>query len=323
MPFSSEHALSLIERAQSLGRLGHAYLVSGPKAADLESFAARVLSVAAGGGPSSLEAWAARGTRVMRPESKSRRITVDQMRDMEREIHMTAAPGGHKFCVIVDAERLNTSAQNAFLRTLEEPPDGTLFLLLTHFPAQLLTTILSRVIEVPLLAPPGARRFSPAERRMLDLLGRLGAEKESGIAGALALKTAFQDILEALKQSIRKELMDEFKKEEDHYKQTTDGVWLKQREEQVEAQIEAAYQQERDSLMDLLLSWVGDAARIQAGAEHLDLPDQRAATSALAERWSPSELGRRLTALRKLHQHLHTNVNESLALEVSLISAFS
>ena len=128
--------------------------------------------------------------------------------------------------------------------------------------------------------------------------------------------------LEELHADIKGTQEEDFEKEQDHYKQTTDGTWLKQREDQVEAQIEATYLQERDALMDLLLAWVGDVARIQAGAEHLDLQQYREATKALAERWTTAETTRRIHVLRKLEQHLHTNVNEALALEVAFIQAF-
>lgn len=322
MPFNAQHAIDLVRKAHSLGRLGHAYLITGPKAADLEGFAGQMLGIAAGAPTAPLDQWRSQGTWVMRPESKSRRITVDQIRDMEREIHMTSGPSGNKFGVIVDAERLNTQAQNAFLRTLEEPPPRTLFLLLTHQPQQLLTTILSRVIEIALLAPPGARVFSDAEERLLHVLRQLSTRTTAGISGALSLKADFQEILEQLKGDIKKDFEDGFKKEQDHFKQTTDGNWLKQREEQVEALIESTYQQQRDALMDLLLAWMGDIARQQVGAEFLDLPAYREATALLAGRWSSAELNKRLTALRKLDQLLHTNVNEGLALEVSFISAF-
>ena len=114
----------------------------------------------------------------------------------------------------------------------------------------------------------------------------------------------------------------EFEKEQDHYKQTTDGSWLKQREEEVTAQIEAAYLQRRDALMDLMLAWMGDIARQQVGAEHLDLSQYREATAQLAQRWSPEDTAKRIRYLRQLDQHLHTNVNEGLALEVAFIQAF-
>jgi DNA polymerase-3 subunit delta' len=118
MPFSAQHAIDLVRKAHDLGRLGHAYLITGPKAADLEGFAGQMLGIAAHTAAAPLDQWRSQGTWIMRPESKSRRITVDQIRDMEREIHMTSGPSGNKFGVIVDAERLNAQAQNAFLRTL-------------------------------------------------------------------------------------------------------------------------------------------------------------------------------------------------------------
>ena len=46
------------------------------------------------------------------------------------------------------------------------------------------------------------------------------------------------------------------------------------------------------------------------------------ATRTLAERWAPAETTKRIRVLRQLEQHLHTNVNEGLALEVAFIQAF-
>jgi hypothetical protein len=57
-----------------------------------------------------------------------------------------------------------------------------------------------------------------------------------------------------------------------HKKGDFGNIWL----------IEAEYLQQRTSLMELLLSWMGDVARQQAGAEHLDLPKFQEATAALA-----------------------------------------
>jgi DNA polymerase-3 subunit delta' len=329
MPFKAEHALTLITRAQKLGRLAHAYLITGPRGADCEGFAAQVMSLVTAAQHQDLDSWSQEGAIILRPQSKSRRIRVGDdaedvgtIRYLERMIHRTTGPGGYKLGVIVDAERMNEQAQNAFLKTLEEPPPRTLLLLLTSHPGQLLPTIKSRVIEIPLLPPTGARKFTPHESKLLAVLEKLTRNKEASISTALGLKTDFQGILEELHGDIKDEQEDEFEKEQDHYKQTTDGSWLKQREEQVTAQIEALYLQQRDALMDLLLAWMGDVARQQVGAEHLDLPDYAKATAALAERWGPEETTKRMRTLRQLESHLHTNVNEGLALEVGFIQSF-
>lgn len=329
MPFKPEHALSLITRAQKLGRLAHAYLITGPRGTDCEGFAAQVMSLVTAARHADLDAWSQEGAIILRPQSKSRRIKVGDdaddvgtIRYLERMIHRTTGPGGYKLGVIVDAERMNEQAQNAFLKTLEEPPPRTLLLLLTSQAGQLLPTIRSRVIEIALMPPGGARKFTEHEDKLLAVLEKLTTRQGGSISAALGLKADFQSILEDLHGDIKEEQEDEFEKEQDHYKQTTDGTWLKQREEQVTAQIEATYLQQRDALMDLLLAWMGDVARQQVGAEHLDLPEYAKATADLAQRWDPAETTKRLRILRQLESHLHTNVNEGLALEVGFIQAF-
>jgi DNA polymerase-3 subunit delta' len=330
MPFKADHALQLLARARDHGRLGHAYLITGPKEARHEDFAARVLDLMVGEKHHTLEGWEGQGAIVLRPQSKSRRITIGEdgddpgtIRFLEKMIRRTAAPNGWKLGIIVDAERMNVQAQNAFLKTLEEPPPNTLLLLLTTQPEQLLPTIQSRVIEVGLMPPAGARTFTEHESKLLMVLEKMAAKNEGGLSGALALKTDFEAILEELHDDLKKRHEAEFERETEHYGKTTDGSWLKQREEQVEAAIEADYIQQRSALMDLLLSWFGDVARHQSGAEHLDLLRHQKATSGLAAKWSPAEVTKRIRILRQLESHLHTNVNEGLALEVCFIQAFA
>lgn len=329
MPFKSDHALKLLSRAKEHGRLAHAYLITGPKEAQHEQFAAQVLDMVVGQPQHSLEGWEGQGAIVLRPQSKSRRITIGDdgddpgtIRFLEKMIRRTAAPNGWKLGVIVDAERMNVQAQNAFLKTLEEPPPRTLLMLLTTQPEQLLPTIQSRVIEVSLMPPSGARVFTEHEEQLLAVLVRMTNQAAGTLAGALALKSDFESILEDLHSDIKKQHEAEFEREQEHYKQTTDGSWLKQREEQVEAAIEADYIQQRSALMDLLLAWFGDIARQQAGAENFDIPRFQKATAVLAAKWSAADVARRIRVLRQLESHLHTNVNESLALEVCFIQAF-
>ncbi|HEY2574510.1 MAG TPA: hypothetical protein VGH65_10580, partial [Verrucomicrobiaceae bacterium] len=172
MSFHAEPALQLLDRARQLGRLGHAYLICGPRSAGLEPFAVRILNLVSGRSHPDLPAWESEDIPILRPESKSRRINIgkpgegDGVREMERRIHLSAHSGGHKFAVIIDAERMTEQAQAAFLKTLEEPPPGTLILLTSERPEQLLETILSRVIRIPLMPESGDRRLGADERRL-------------------------------------------------------------------------------------------------------------------------------------------------------------
>lgn len=323
MPFQADRALELLARAKAQNRLGHAYLVTGPKEANREQFATAVLNLVSGAKHQSLTDWQQHPVPVIRPESKSRRITIDSIRALEHTLYMSSGPDGCKFGVIVDADRMMPQAQNAFLKTLEEPPPRTLLLLLTGQPQQLLDTIRSRVIEITLLPPGGAREPGEFEQKLLGVLEKVSGRPTGSVAGAFALKKDFEGLLEELHDSIKDDLEEDFEREQEYYKEATEGgAWLKQREEQVEANIEATYLMHRDALLDVLLSWMGDVVRQQVGAVHLDLPRFSGATAALAQRWEPAEAMRRLRVLRQLEQHLHTNVNEALALEVAFLTAF-
>ncbi|MBI5514747.1 MAG: DNA polymerase III subunit delta' [Deltaproteobacteria bacterium] len=79
------------------------------------------------------------------PEGELRpAITVDQVRELVAPMAFRPHEGGTRWVVVREAERLREEAANAFLKTLEEPPPATHFVLLTHSPSRLLTTIRSR-----------------------------------------------------------------------------------------------------------------------------------------------------------------------------------
>jgi len=326
MAFKADKALQLLARAIERGRLGHAYLLTGPKEADLSGFAVDFLNLVSDTPHQDLNAWEKNGICVVRPESKSRQIKVEAVREqVEPFLFVTSSGAKHRFCVFVDAERMNQQAQNAILRTLEEPPPRTLFLLLSEQPQQFLETILSRVITISLMPRQAGRTLTEPESRLVQLLSDLASRPSDSLAGAMTLRREFEDILEDVHDRLTKQFEGEFEAEKKFYKQTTDvdSSWLKDRENEADAAIESRYRQERDALMELLLAWMGDVLRHQAGVSRLDLPAYEGATRALAERWDRTTLNRRLKELRRLHSNLHTNVSETLALDAAFIAAFA
>ena len=88
--------------------------------------------------------------RVVQPESKSRRIVIDQIRELEHAIQRKPLLAG-KVAIIHDAERMQPQAANAFLKTLEEPPEGSLILLLSTVPEAILETVLSAKLPCGLM----------------------------------------------------------------------------------------------------------------------------------------------------------------------------
>lgn len=94
--------------------------------------------------------------RWLSPEEGSRQIRVDQVREVVAFLAHTAQQGGYKVCVIYPAERMNTQAANALLKSLEEPSGQTLLMLITDAPSRLLATIRSRCQSVSLATPAAA-----------------------------------------------------------------------------------------------------------------------------------------------------------------------
>jgi DNA polymerase-3 subunit delta' len=71
-------------------------------------------------------------------------IRVEDVRDIRDSLHHTRGRAGHRVAIIDSIDDCNPSAANALLKTLEEPPADTIFLLISHRPGQLLPTIKSR-----------------------------------------------------------------------------------------------------------------------------------------------------------------------------------
>lgn len=82
-------------------------------------------------------------------------ITVEEIRKLNAFFGMSATDGGNRVVIVDSADEMNTSAANALLKVLEEPPSRAILLLISHQPARLLPTIRSRcrVLRLSPLAP--------------------------------------------------------------------------------------------------------------------------------------------------------------------------
>ena len=81
---------------------------------------------------------------ALRPTGRGRQIKIEDTRRLIRSIQHSPNQANHKVAIIYEADRMNTAAANAFLKTLEEPPADTTVLLLSTKPYSLLATIRSR-----------------------------------------------------------------------------------------------------------------------------------------------------------------------------------
>lgn len=157
-----------LQRARRLGRLPHALLIHGPagvgKRLFSEHLAQSLLCPTPGpdgrpcGGCQDCHLFAVGNhpdlVRVgPDPEGKSDEIKVQSIRDLVESEGLTASRGGYKVILIDPAERMNPSAANALLKTLEEPAADTLFCLIAERGYLLAATVRSRCQRLVLGLP--------------------------------------------------------------------------------------------------------------------------------------------------------------------------
>ncbi len=147
------HAFSLISRALTTSEAGRGYLLCGDLRGSCDELVDQILTHLFPDAEVQIRARTHPDLAILEPEGRSRTIHIKSMRERIVEpMAATAYSGGWKVGIIVSADRMELAAANAFLKTLEEPPLRTLFLLLSDAPDAILPTILSRTqrIDLPL-----------------------------------------------------------------------------------------------------------------------------------------------------------------------------
>jgi len=307
------------------GRLAHAYLFLGPRGAGKEAVArtlAQALNClekahdACGQCDSCRRIAAGQHPDIhwVRPESKSRRITVDQLREFEQAVNFKAAVARVKVGIVVDADCLNEEASNAFLKTLEEPPAQTIIILLTAEPQRLLPTILSRCLRIAF--GPVAGVVSPYRAQVVPVL--TGGASGRGVVGAYQLHGALTGLLQQLRTEIRQTA--EATADLDRYA-NLDPKIRERLDTQLEARITGEYRAVREQVLEELYSWHADVFLCveQADPGLLEHPDQLAALRQAAAELTPARAGTNLEAIEQIREALGRNINETLALEVGLL----
>ncbi|HUF43674.1 MAG TPA: DNA polymerase III subunit delta' [Verrucomicrobiae bacterium] len=189
--------LNNLRAALAAGRLHHAYLFFGPEgvgkrkvalalaraihcAAKDDDFCGRCVNcvrIAGGNHPD---------VRLIEPLADKKEIGIPQVRELERELHYRAFSGGRKVVIVDPATLMNSAAQNALLKTLEEPPEQSLIVLIAPNTGRLLPTVRSRCLPLSFAPLPrrevaaflqsqGGMNAEEAEVRAAISMGRIGA----------------------------------------------------------------------------------------------------------------------------------------------------
>ncbi|QIQ86078.1 DNA polymerase III subunit delta' [Erythrobacter sp.] len=131
-----------------------------------------------------------------KPHELARSIRVKQIRAMQRRLTTRPTLGSRRVVIIDPADDLERASANALLKSLEEPPPGTFFLLVTHSPARLLPTIRSRcrVLRFPPLSDAQLSAMLDAAGASSDPEARAGALKAAEGSFGAAMRFAQQDL---------------------------------------------------------------------------------------------------------------------------------
>ena len=227
MPFSDivghEQTKALLQAAIARDRLAHAYLFHGTDRIGKRLLAIRLAqALLCDGGASScardscglcrscrqIDAQIHPDFTVIRPDPElaNPQIKIEQIREIEQQLIYRPLIGDRKICLIDEADRLTIGAANALLKTLEEPPDHSLFLLITSRASALPVTIRSRCQAVRLTPPARTqieaavilrRNLPPADARFLAILseGQLGRALEWNVEEEKARREELASLL--------------------------------------------------------------------------------------------------------------------------------
>lgn len=322
MAFSKKAAIGFLRRAHEQNRLAHAYLISGPTGSGKREVAAELANAVNGTDANDVFSSRAREIFIAEPESKSRRILIEQVRELEHGLQMQGAQGRRKVAIIADADRLQPQAANAFLKTLEEPPANSLLILLSALPEALPDTIASRCISIS-LAANGQEIETPQRKELVGLLRGTARETSWSVQQAYKVTQGLQSLLGNIREEIKSQTADALREEETRYRNSTDsGAWLEDREEYYKALSESLYIRRRAMLVEVLLEWWSDVLRACSNVTRRNFPDAKKEIASLAERFTAADVLRRIQRLEELRDNLGRNIQEALAFEVAFLQIF-
>ncbi|MFO0597601.1 MAG: DNA polymerase III subunit delta' [Myxococcaceae bacterium] len=234
----------------------------------------------------------------------SRDIRIEQVRTLQERLAFRALESSYKVALLVTAHAMNQNAQNALLKTLEEPPRGTVLILISSAPDKLLPTIRSRCAKAafgPLPTEFIAKKVKELAKKkdaVDDVLALQIARMASGsLARAMTLDPA------ALQQ--RRELIESFEKLDAN----DASGWLTLAEQLADDRDTA------ETAIEVLSTWFRDVSVAQVGGSAFINSDLAELAQRASPKVSPARLQRRQVLLDEAKNAI-TQRNGSVRLQL-------
>jgi len=244
-------ALDGLRKSFEGNRLAHAYLIAGSPRGNALRLAEELLTVLFGIGR---DVHQLADVQWVEPEGKARVIKADAVRGLIKRINETSYEGGWKAGVLIAADRMNTSSQNALLKTLEEPPPRSLLLLLSAAPQEILPTLVSRCQQIRLEQIGSGLLEELWREPLLEMLAGLPPRTGFGATVAASQLLAILDTLETHLRAEELPLIPE-------------SLSAKERDDLLDGRVRSRLLEVRSEILGELLHWMRDLLVLSSGAD--------------------------------------------------------
>lgn len=300
--------ISLLSRALATGKLSHAYLFHGIDSSGMLQTAVALIEAifcngtdGCGECPSCRKVAGLRHPDLHHLQPDGAFIKIDQIRELQKELSYRPFEAPKKACIIEAADKMNISAANAFLKTLEEPSGNAILILITTHVDAVLPTVLSRCQQLRFPSLPAETIASQLREKGVD-------EDSARIAAALAEGSA------------------------ERAQEIVEGDWLQSRKfllekianlspEEIIPLFAAAEEEAKDKesaihLVDLLNVFWRDVLLTRTGSTEIVNTDLFPLIRDISDRNSLESVMEKLERISLTRQALKRNVNPRLAAEV-------
>lgn len=309
-----------LQNALKTGNVSHAYIINGERSSGKEFIAnifAMALQCEQGGVEpcnkchSCKQALTNNQPDIIRiTHEKPNTISVDDIREqINNDMAIKPYAGPKKIYIMNEAEKMSVSAQNALLKTLEEPPEYGVIILLTTNLSAMLQTILSRclVLNMKPVSDEKVKKFLMSEMQIPDYKAEVCAAFARGNIGKAKILAMSEDF-------------DKIKEEAVTLLKYIDDMEISEIAQAIKRMNE--YKLEINDFLDVLAIWYRDALLFKAtnDANHLIFREEIQYIKKTASKSTYEGIENILKALDKAKARLSANVSFDLTMELLLLA---